>query len=77
MCPFLDKVNEEDASSRQYRCRLCKIVRKQNKPGYTNLVDHLNDKHKNCKEVVKISKPKTNVKGAMDSFLKLRVDEKY
>ena len=74
---FWTKVNEEDASCRQYRCRLCKIVRKQNKSGYTNLVDHLNDKHKNWGAVIKNSKLKTNVKGAMDSFLKPRVDEKY
>ena len=49
---FWTKVNQGgDNSFRQNKSKICKIVRKFGKSEYTNAVDHLNEKHKKCKDV--------------------------
>jgi hypothetical protein len=53
-----------------YRCKLCNIIRKLRKPGgYTNTLDHLNDKYKKWSEVLERAKSKNGKKGLADLFL--------
>jgi hypothetical protein len=74
---FFGKVNPENAQCNLFKCKICDIVRSKNKSGYTNLIDHLNDKHKKWRSVVERSKSKKPVKGALDKFFKKTIDPKY
>ena len=74
---FWIKGNPENGECSKYRCKICDIERTKNKSGYTNLLSHLDEKHKNWRKVVERAKSKQGVKGSMDKFLKKRIDDKY
>jgi hypothetical protein len=74
---FFQKVNPNDNTCRAYKCKICDIKRQKNLSGYTNLIDHLNEKHKKWKRVVEQAKSSKKVVGSMDKFLKKGVDPKY
>jgi hypothetical protein len=75
---FFTKTDPGNAECREYKCKICDTTRKANRTGgYTNLIDHLKDKHPKWKDVVARAKSKQPVKGAMDQFLKKRVEDKY
>jgi hypothetical protein len=50
---FFAKTDPGDAECRDYKCKICSIVRKANKSGgYTNLIELLKEKHPKWKDVV-------------------------
>ena len=46
------KVNPENGECSKYRCKICDIERTKNKSGYSNLLSHLDEKHKNWRKVI-------------------------
>ena len=74
---FFDKVNPENAQCNLFKCKICEISRSKNNSGFTNLIDHLNDKHKKWGSVVERAKNRKAVKGALDKFFKKTIDPKY
>jgi hypothetical protein len=74
---FFAKTDPGDAECRDYKCKICSIVRKANKSGgYTNLIEHLKEKHPKWKDVVARAKANKPVRGAIDMFCK-KIDGKY
>lgn len=74
---FYEKKQLEGAEFPSYQCKICRTIRQQKQSGYTNLINHLEDKHKKWKSVVARAKSKQSVVGAMDKWMKKGVDEKY
>lgn len=62
---FFQKVNPNDNACRADKCKICEIVRQKNLSGYTNLIDHLNEKHQKWKEVVAKAKSSKKVVGSI------------
>lgn len=74
---FYTKLNSEDPQSHVYKCKVCEITRVKNKSGFTNLINHLDEKHPKWAEVVSRAKNKKGMKGSMDKFLQPSIDPKY